>query len=129
MPEPFLSEAWIAALADQGAALPTEPGVNLVIQHEISGAPDGKVRFHLVWKDGRLEAAELGKHPEPDIMVQAKAPEALRVLRGELSPEAAFMQGRLKVDGAYRMLLVDLRQWRESGPYRALWEHMADVTA
>ena len=128
MSEPFLSEGWVAALAERGAALPEVPGADLVLQHEIAGAPDGKVRFHLEWRNGQLATAAIGKHAEPDVMVQAKAPDALRVLRGELSPDVAFMQGRLKIDGAYRTLLIDLREWRLSEPYRELWNAMAELT-
>lgn len=129
MAETFLSETWIEALAERGSALPEVDGVNLVIQHEIAGAPDGKVRFFLEWENGRLATASLGKHPEPNVMVQAKAPEALRVLKGDLSPDVAYMQGRLKVDGDYRRVLVDLRDWRQSAPYRDLWAAMAADTA
>lgn len=127
--EVFLGESWMAELASRGAELPEAHGVSMVIQHEIAGAPDGKVRFHLVWEDGRLVTAALGKHADPDIVVQAKAPEAMRMLRGELAPDVAYMQGRLKVDGDYRRLLVDLRDWRNSDPYRGLWSAMAEITA
>lgn len=127
--EAFLSEAWLAELAERGRGLPEADGPDMVIQHEIAGAPDGKVRFTTEWRGGRLSSARLGKHPDPDVTIQAKAPDAVRVLRGELSPEVAFMQGRLKVDGDYRRLLVDLREWRHSAPYRQLWSDMADLTA
>jgi hypothetical protein len=55
--------------------------------------------------------------------------EALRILNGDLSPDVAYMQGRLKVDGNYRRFLVDLRDWRESADYRGLWSAMAAHTA
>lgn len=128
MAEEFLSEAWLEALTDAASSLPKHEGASLVIQHEIAGAPAGKVRYHLVWSDGQLETAALGKHAEPDIMVQAKAPDALRVLRGELDADVAYMQGRLKVDGDYRRLLIDLRDWRLSDGYRQLWASMAALT-
>ncbi len=124
----FLSEAWLANLLALGGALPVHDGATMVIQHEIAGAPAGKVRFHLVWEDGRLQTAAIGKHSEPDIVVQAKAPEALKILSGETDPHVAYMQGRLKVDGDYRKLLVDLRQWRASDRYREMWSQMAADT-
>lgn len=129
MAEVFLSEAWIETLASKGADLPKVDGVDLVIQHEISGAPDGKVRFFVQWRDGQIVEAAIGKHGEPDITVQAKAPEALKILHGEMNPDVAYMQGRLKVDGDYRRLLIDLREWRDSAPYRSMWTEMAELTA
>ena len=125
----FLSEEWIERLAELGAELPSEPGATLTLQHEIAEAPSGKVRYFTVWEDGVLTAAEIGKHPAPDCMVQAKAPDALDVLHGRKEPEVAFMQGRLKVDGAYRRLLVDLRDWRASDAYRGLWATLAAETS
>lgn len=128
MAEVFLSEAWIGALADKGADLPKVGGVDLVVQHEISGAPEGKVRFFVEWRDGQIVEAAIGKHGDPHITVQAKAAEALKILRGETNPDVAYMQGRLKVDGSYRRLLIDLREWRASEPYRAMWAEMAELT-
>lgn len=128
MAETFLSEGWLAQLARKGAELPEVTGADLVLQHEIAGAPDGKVRFFLEWRSGRLVAAQLGKHANPDVVVQAKAPEAIQLLEGRMDPDVAYMQGRLKVDGDYRRLLIDLREWRSSAPYRALWAAMAEIT-
>jgi hypothetical protein len=124
----FLSEDWIARLAALGAELPTVDGATVTCQHEIAGAPSGKVRFFTVWENGVLTEAAIGKHTEPTCMVQAKAPDALDVLHGRKEPEVAFMQGRLKVDGAYRQLLVDLREWRASDAYRSIWSTMAAET-
>lgn len=124
----FLSEDWVAELAAKGADLPAEAEASMVIQHEIAGAPDGKVRFYVVWDQGRIAEAAIGKHAEPDMMVQAKAPEALRILTGDMTPDVGYMQGRLKVDGEYRKLLIDLRGWRASDAYQGLWAHMADFT-
>ncbi len=128
MAETFLSEGWLAHLAQKGAELPEVAGAALVVQQGISGAPEGSVRFFLEWRSGRLAAAELGKHADPDVVVQAKAPEAMQLLEGRMDPDVAYMQGRLKVDGDYRRLLVDLRSWRASAPYRALWAEMAEIT-
>jgi putative sterol carrier protein len=124
----FVSEPWIAELARLGAQLPVVAGATMSIQHEIAGAPDGKVRFHMQWTDGTLAHAELGKVKEPDIVIQAKAPEALRIISGDLDPDVAYMQGRLKVDGDYRRFLIDLRDWRASEPYQQLIGAMAAFT-
>ena len=53
----FLSDAWLAALAQRGAALPACEGVDLIVQHEITGAPDGKVRFVIEWRQGQIARA------------------------------------------------------------------------
>lgn len=128
MTEVFLSTPWLEALRAHGADLPEVDGVDIVIQHEITGAPDGKIRFYLEWVAGQLAAAEFGKHDDPDVVLQAKAPEALKAIRGEMSLDVGYMQGRLKVDGDYRRLLIDFRDWRTSEPYMKLWATMAELT-
>ena len=129
MGETFLSEAWVAALAEKGATLPKAAGVDLVVQHEVAGAPDGKVRFYVEYKDGKIVDAQLGKHSQPDIKIEAKAPAALKILNSEMSPDVAYMQGRLKVDGDYKRFLIDLRQWRASEAYLGMWAEMASLTS
>ena len=128
MGETFLSEGWVAALAEKGAVLPKAAGVNLVLQHEVAGAPDGKVRFFIEYRDGQIKDAQLGKHATPDILIEAKAPAAIKILNGEMSPDVAYMQGRLKVDGDYRRFLIDLRDWRASEAYAGMWADMAELT-
>ena len=41
----FLSEEWIAALAEGGAALPERPGVDGVVRFVMTSTPHGKVQF------------------------------------------------------------------------------------
>ena len=129
MGETFLGQGWVAALAEKGAALPKADGVDLVVQHEVSGAPDGKVRFFIEYRDGQIKDAALGKHPAPDILIEAKAPEVIKILRGETSSDVAYMQGRLKVDGDYKRFLIDLRDWRASQAYVGMWADMAELTS
>lgn len=124
----YLSDEWLEELARVGAELPAVDGIDLIIQHEIAGAPSGKVRYYTVLKDGQYAEVAKGKHKEAEVQVSAKAEAALRILNGDMSPDVGFMQGRLKVDGAYKQLLVDYRPFRESEPYQALWAHMAQLT-
>lgn len=124
----FLSDEWIDELSARGGDQPVVAGATIICQHEIAGAPDGKVRFYAVWTDGQLTEVAKGKHGGPDCMIVAKASDALDVLRGVKQLEVAFMQGRVKIDGDYRRLLVDLRAWRTSEAHRALWNAMADLT-
>lgn len=125
----FLSEEWVAELATQGAKLPKVDGIDMVIQHEIAGAPSGKVRFYTVYKDGQLTEAAIGKNGDATIQVRAKAAEAIAVMNGDMSPDVGFMQGRLKVDGDYRKLMIDHRDFRATKPYQKLWAQMAKTTS
>ena len=124
----YLSEEWLAELARVGRELPEVAGVDLVIQHEVALEPKGKARYFTVIANGQIVEVGDGKNADAAVQVTVKQKEALRVLRGDLTPDVGFMQGRLKVDGDYRLLLDTHRGYRESEPYRAMWAHMAEVT-
>jgi predicted lipid carrier protein YhbT len=124
----LLSDEWLAQLAQRGAELPEVEGASMVCQYEIAEAPEGKVRFYLVWSNGRLVEAAKGKHKASDTMFAAKAADFVEVLDVTKEAEVAFMQGRLKVDGDYRRWLVDLVDWRTHPDLVALWKEMVRLT-
>jgi alkyl sulfatase BDS1-like metallo-beta-lactamase superfamily hydrolase len=121
----YLSQEWLDDHLEAGAALPTRPGASARVQHVVTGAPDGEVRYHVTITDGRPVAAELGDATEVDLTFTATYPEAQRAARGEVGPHEAFMQGRLKVVGSTGRLM-DLMPMLDSEPYR---EAIAAVSA
>ena len=50
----FLSDGWLEALGEAGAALPARPGVDGVVRFVMTSTPHGKVQFRLVSVDGRV---------------------------------------------------------------------------
>jgi hypothetical protein len=124
----FLSDEWLDELDRRGRELPSCEAATIVCQHEISGAPEGKVRFYVVWDQGRLVEVAKGKHASPDCSLSASAADALSVLSGETEAEVAFMQGRLKVEGDYRLWMVDLAAWRAGEPMARLCRELAELT-
>ena len=120
----FLSDEWVEALRMLGSELPKVSGASISCQYEISGSPDGKIRFYTVWEDGILIGVDKGKLDNPDCVILAKYEHARDFLHGGFKAEIAFMQGDLKVEGNYRKLLIDLYDWRQSAQYRKLWEDL-----
>ena len=120
----FLSDEWVESLRILGSALPEVCGASISCPHEISGTPDGKIRFYIVWEDGVLADADKGKLDNPDCVILAKYEHARDLFNGGNKVEAAFMQGDLKVEGNYRKFLIDLHGWRQSAPYKKLWEDL-----
>ncbi|MXV89848.1 MAG: SCP2 sterol-binding domain-containing protein [Acidimicrobiia bacterium] len=76
---------------------------------EISGGPGGPCRLGVVIRDGRLVELSPGRPAESDCTVTCSAADAAAILRGELDPAVAYMQGRLKLEGAYERVLFGLR--------------------
>ena len=73
----FLSDEWIEALQNLGSKLPKIQAVSVSCQYEISGTPDGKIRYYIVWKDGRVSEASKGKIDHPECRFTAKYEDAI----------------------------------------------------
>ena len=123
----FLSDEWCAAALDAASALPERPGASLVVQHVVSGAPGGKVTVGVEVVDGRVVALAAGKRADAACTLTWSAADVRAVLAGTLDAEVAFMQGRLKVEGAYEQWHDGLGPWRRSAELaevrRALASH------
>ena len=124
--EDFGSEGWVAAVLAAAEALPAVPGCSVRARLEVAGGPDGPCRLGVVISDGRLVELAPGRPAEVDCTVSTSAADAHRILSGELDPAVAYMQGRLKVDGAYERALFGLRPVVGSGAFRSF---AAQVTA
>jgi hypothetical protein len=114
----FLSDEWFALVREAGSSLPAVPGLSLVMQHVVAGAPQAKkLQAFLEVRDGQVVDAQLGKRDDATCALAWDYADALAVLRGELDLDVAFMRGDLKVDGDYVTFLYGLRP------------HFADGTA
>lgn len=104
----YLSPAWIeelAAAAGADAALRrAAAGVRLTVQQVVVGAPGGEVAWHVVLDDGSV-ALRPGRAVAPDVTFEEDYASAAKVTRGELSPQAAFMTGRLRATGDLPLLV------------------------
>ena len=109
MEESFPSDQWLAAVQAAAGALPPVPGCSVTVGVEVSGGPAGRRRFGVAVVDGRLVELSPGRPAGADCEVSCVLDDARRMLSGRLDPAVAYMQGRLKVDGAYEMVLFGLR--------------------
>jgi putative sterol carrier protein len=125
--QPFDDE-WIAAAADALASLPEAEGATAVIDYVVAGSPSGKATIGVTIADGRVTSITAGKSADPDLVISLKYDVALAVLRGELTADAAYMNGALKVEGAHARWMLDLREVRAAA-IEALAPVMAGVEA
>jgi len=95
----YLSPAWLAEL--QAAASGANPELagrpDVVVQHEISG-PGGDVIFHVVIGDEGVTVLP-GPADGATVTFTEDAATAAAITRGELSAQAAYMSGQLRVRG------------------------------
>ncbi|MYG99999.1 MAG: hypothetical protein F4011_13315 [Acidimicrobiaceae bacterium] len=119
-PEP-LDDGWLEAVAVALEAVDASGAADGVAQVTVSGAPGGGVAFHAVVEAGRVSLST-GRHSQPDLVAGWTYPDFVQAWRGELSVEAAYMTGRMKLEGD-QVLLFD--GWRPLLRSKALREALA----
>lgn len=89
-----------------------------VAQIVVSGSPSGTAPFHVVVAGGRVSAVA-GRHPEPDMLLSWSYPDFVQAWEGGLSLEAAYMSGRMKLEGDQVLLFDGWRPLLRSSELRA----------
>jgi len=121
----FLSEEWVEKLHEMAAGQPTRPGASARLQYVVTGGPEGDVHYYWVVEDGKLLEAARGDLTDAEITLTETWDDAVKIQKGELDANVAFMQGRLKVTGNMGKLMA-LLPITMSAEYRQL---MADLTS
>jgi len=116
-------DAQTALAADQ----PERPGATARMQYVITGGPDGDVRYYWVLEDGHIRENHLGVLDDAELTLTQSYEDALKIQTGELDEQAAFMQGRIKVEGNMAKLMA-LLPITSSPEYRALQDKIREIT-
>ena len=123
----YLSDEWFGLNLEAATGWPVRPGVDCSANFEVTGAPDGKVRYHAIVRDGRLAEMASGKLAEADVNIVYKYADARAEISGGDHPDLAYMTGRMKLEGDYARWLFGLRPLLDSAEYddfrSALAEH------
>jgi hypothetical protein len=102
----YLSDEWFRQLGATAAPAPgpsSEEG--LVLQHLVTGAPDGDVEYHVRVRD-RVVTIGRGPAPAPDVTFAEDYGTAAAIASGELSAPAALLAGRIRVGGDLAALIA-----------------------
>ena len=103
---------WLEAAASALAAIPAVDAIDAVIDYVLAGTPEGKATIGVAIEGGVVTSVTAGKSKDPDIVISLKYPDAVSILTGELSSDAGYMNAALKVEGAYKTWMLDLRATR-----------------
>jgi len=105
----FLSSEHFAAANE---ALNSDPGfqnaitgVELGVQFDVSGTPDGDVSYYLTVKDGAVATAS-GANDAADVTVGSDFETSKAISKGELNVQMAFMSGKIKVGGNMAKIMM-----------------------
>ena len=123
----YLSEEWgdqvREALNANESAKTAAKGVQLTMQQVVNNVPgEGEVKYWTKIDDGSFEGGR-GEAADADVTITQEYADAAAINRGELNVQAAFMQGKLKVQGNMGKLL------QHQGTLQALGQAVAQVPA
>ena len=123
----YLSQEWL----DEGTKLaegqPDRPGASARMQYAVTGGPDGDIKYYWVLENGKLKESKLGDLPDAEVTMNQTYEDAMKIQKGELDANAAFMQGRMKVTGNMGKLM-QLMPLTNSPEYKELQEQVREVT-
>ena len=122
-----LSQEWLDLQKELAQEFPERPGATAHMQYVITGAPDGDIKYFCVIDNGRMQENKLGEDPDAEFTMTQTYDDFVKVLKGELDPNAAFMQGRLKVTGNMGKLM-SLMPLTQSAEYKAIQAKVAEQT-
>jgi hypothetical protein len=123
----YLTQEWLDEGRELAKSQPERPGASATMQYVVSGGPDGEIRYYWVLKDGKLLESHLGKIDDPDLTLTLSYEDSVLIQSGELDPNAAFMQGRLKASGNMGKLM-QLMPLTMSPEYQALQSEIRKIT-
>jgi len=105
----FLSDDHFTA-AQQ--ALDADPGfqnnianVELGVQFDVTGGPDGDLTYYLDIADGSAKTAK-GPLADADVTVASDYETSKAIAKGELNVQMAFMTGKIKVGGNMAKIMM-----------------------
>ena len=123
----YLTQEWLDIQRELAQEFPERPGATARMQYVVTGSPDGDVKYFTVIENGKITDNQLGEDANAEFTLSSTYDDSVRVLKGELDANAAFMQGKMKVAGnmAKLMSLMPLTQSKE---YQDIQAKVAEQT-
>jgi hypothetical protein len=124
----LLTPEWVALHGEVLAGLPEVPGATARLQHVIGNGKVDVLAYTLVFVDGRVVEAVVGRDDEAaDCSFLISRADAALIAAGELDLHAAFMQGRVKMTGDMGRFMAVL-ETTQGEAYRAALAEVAAKT-
>jgi putative sterol carrier protein len=123
----YLTQEWLDNQRELAQEFPERPGATARMQYHVTGGPEGDIDYFWVLENGTLLQSELGQDPDADFTLTLSYDDSVKIQKGELDPNAAFMQGRMKVTGNMGKLM-SLLPLTQSAEYKAIQEKIRAVT-
>ena len=102
----WLTQEWLDESKRLAKDQPERQGASARLQYHITDGPNGDIDYYWVVVDGHLVENVLGRLEDAEVTLSETYDDAMRMQKGELDPNAAFMQGKIKVDGDIAKLMA-----------------------
>ena len=123
----WLSQEWLDETRKMAEGQPERPGASARMQYVVTGAPDGDIDYYWILENGKITESQLGKLADAEVTLTTSHPDALKIQKGELDANAAFMQGKVKVTGNMAKVM-SLLPITNSPEYKQLQNEIAAIT-
>jgi alkyl sulfatase BDS1-like metallo-beta-lactamase superfamily hydrolase len=123
----YLTQEWLDASKQLAADQPERPGATAKMQYVVTGGPEGDITYYWVLENGKLLESKLGTLDDAEVTLSMSYDDSVKVQKGELDANAAFMQGRVKVTGNMAKLMA-LMPITNSPEYKALQQKVSEIT-
>ena len=123
----WLTQEWMDEQTKLAESQPERPGASARMQYVITNGPEGDIKYYWVLEDGHLRENQLGVLDDAELTLTQSYEDAKKVQQGELDEQAAFMQGRVKVEGNMAKLMA-LLPITSSPEYRELQDKIRAIT-
>jgi putative sterol carrier protein len=104
----FLTDEWAAAAQqalDADEAFTAAIGKNAARLQQVVNTPEGEKKYSFVLVDGRVAVA-MGEIEKPDAVITQDYATAEAISKNEMSGVAAYMSGKLRVNGDLMKLMT-----------------------
>lgn len=123
----FLTQEWLDETRKMAQGQPERPGASATMQYVVTGGPEGDVHYYWILENGKLKESKLGDLEGAEVTLTQSYDDAVRIQKGELDANAAFMQGKVKVTGNMAKLMA-LLPITNSPEYKQLQNEIQGVT-
>jgi putative sterol carrier protein len=123
----YLSQEWLDLQRELAQEFPERAGATARMQYVVTGAPEGDVKYYTVIDEGKMLENKLGTDDDAEFTLTTTYDDSVKILKGELDANAAFMQGRMKVAGNMGKLM-SLMPLTQSPEYKAIQDKVAAKT-
>ncbi|MGA2520565.1 MAG: SCP2 sterol-binding domain-containing protein [Acidimicrobiales bacterium] len=123
----WLTQEWLDETKKMAEGQPERPGASARMQYVVTGGPDGNIDYYWILENGKIVTSQLGTLDDAEVTLTTGYADALKIQKGELDANAAFMQGKVKVTGNMAKVM-SLLPITNSPEYKLLQKEISDIT-